>query len=352
MSSTAVGEAARSPSPLRVALITGAPLAGRCGIHDYVGQLASALATADGLDAEVVSHEDWSPRGVRRLLGRVRALRPDILHIQYPMIVGWRSLGPHSLGFLMSTPQVVTLHEFSSFDRLRRASMGAFAVSAKRIVLTTDFERARFLGMFPRAEAKTAVIPIGSNVPFLPPRPGGEVTVIHFGQIKPGRGLEDFLRVARIAARTGAVWRFKVVGAPVTWAADFVAGMQAQTEGGNVEWSVNLGDADAADALRSADVAYLPYPDGVSERRGSLIAALGNGLPVVTTRGPFQTSELEKVVSFAADPHQAFAAIAEIVGNPAKGEAMRSAAFEYVKKFGWPQIADAYRSIYRRLAHP
>ena len=113
------------------------PLAGRCGIHDYVGQLASAFAATNGVHAEIVSHEDWSPRGVWRLLGRVRALGPDILHVQYPMIVGWRSLGPHSLGFLTPMPQVVTLHEFSSFDKLRRASMGAFAISAKRIVLTT-----------------------------------------------------------------------------------------------------------------------------------------------------------------------------------------------------------------------
>ena len=268
------------------------------------------------------------------------------------MIVGWRSLGPHSLGFLTPTPQVVTLHEFSSFDKLRRASMGAFAISAKQIVFTAEFERARFLNMFPRSEAKTAVIPIGSNVPFLSPRPERETTVIHFGQIKPGRGLEDFLKVARIAAQNGSSWRFRIVGAPVTWAADFVAGIQAQTRGGNVEWSMNLDDADAARALASATVAYLPYPDGVSERRGSLIAALGNGLPVVTTRGPFQTPDLEMVVSFAADPNKAFAAIAEIIGNPAKGEAMRSEGFDYVTKFGWPQIADAYRAIYDRLAHP
>src|SRR5262249_32595719 len=144
------------------------------------------------------------------------------------MIVGWRSLGPHATGWLSSTPQVVTLHEFSSFDRLRRASLQAFAWSAAEIVLTTAFEADAFLDLYPSARARTSVIPIGSNIPFVP-QPEADTSVrriVYFGQIKPLKGLEQFVALARLAAAHQRPWVFQVLGAPVTWARDYVGDLQ------------------------------------------------------------------------------------------------------------------------------
>jgi glycosyltransferase involved in cell wall biosynthesis len=45
------------------------------------------------------------------------------------------------------------------------------------------------------------------------------------------------------------------------------------------------GDAVAA-ALRACDLLLQPYPDGVSARRGSLMAGLALGVPALTTAGP------------------------------------------------------------------
>jgi glycosyltransferase involved in cell wall biosynthesis len=338
------------PKPLRVCVISAAPTAGRCGIHDFAERLVSVLGNIDGVEATILLGQDWSPLGTWRLLGHVGAMRADVVHMQYPMIVGWRSIGPHLLGFPLQTPLVVTIHEFSSFTKLRRASIGAFAVAAKRLIFTTHFERDNFLKSFPRSDAKISVVPIGSNIPFLPYRPRSETSIIHFGQVKPGRGLEDFLQLARIAAHKSEPWRFKVVGAPVTWAEDFAAAMQQQSEGTNVTWCMNLDDMEVSETIRGATAAYLPYPDGVSERRGSLIATLGNGVPVVTTRGPFQTAELDEVVQFASDPAQAYVEVAELVRRPEKAATLRSAALRYVKRFDWAQIAEEYHVIYRMAA--
>jgi glycosyltransferase involved in cell wall biosynthesis len=300
-----------------------------------------------GIDARVFEHRDWSVSGTQSLIRRVNAAGPDLVHIQYPMIVGWRSLGPHLFGFRNSAPLVVTLHEFTTFMRLRRLSLSAFGLAARRLVFTTNFEREGFLRLFPRFAAKTVIVPIGSNIPFLDPKPGPEPTIVHFGQIKPDRGLEDFLGVAKMAARHGRSWRFQVIGAPVAWAREFVT--QAQSAAGsNVQWRLNLGEQEAAEALRSSTVAYLPYPDGVSERRGSLIAALGNGLPVVTTPGAFQTEDLARVTLLTPGPEQAYAEIGGLMDNLARRDAMRAAALSFVEKFAWPRIADSYRAIYQR----
>jgi glycosyltransferase involved in cell wall biosynthesis len=42
---------------------------------------------------------------------------------------------------------------------------------------------------------------------------------------------------------------------------------------------------DAADALVAADLCVLPFPDGVTTRRSSAMAALALGVPLLTTRG-------------------------------------------------------------------
>jgi glycosyltransferase involved in cell wall biosynthesis len=48
----------------------------------------------------------------------------------------------------------------------------------------------------------------------------------------------------------------------------------------------DIAAGDVAAALRACDVAVQPYPDGATTRRTSLMAALANGVPTVTTDGP------------------------------------------------------------------
>ena len=48
-------------------------------------------------------------------------------------------------------------------------------------------------------------------------------------------------------------------------------------------WTGYLEPPEVSAALLSADMAVLPYADGASFRRGSLLAVLAHGLPVITT---------------------------------------------------------------------
>lgn len=335
---------------LRVCLVTGSPEAGRCGIHDYTLTLSQALRR-HGVDAEVLDHRNWSVRGTLNLAARLRHLAPDLIHMQYPMIVGWRSLGPHATGLLSGIPQVVTLHEFTTFDRFRRASLRAFTMSASRIVMTTAFEAARFHAQFPGARAKTSIIPIGSNVPFRADveAPRERRTVIYFGQIKPMKGLEQFIELVLIASAKRLPWDFQILGAPVSWAKDYLAEMRRRVEGARVEWLLDRGDAEAAELLSGASVAYLAYPDGISERRGSLIAALGNGTPIVTTTGPDQPADMADVVLFAADPKEACARIEGLFADGALEHRLRAAGPAYVGRFDWDSIAERYVGVYRQV---
>ena len=50
-----------------------------------------------------------------------------------------------------------------------------------------------------------------------------------------------------------------------------------------VHWTGYLPAAGVSAAFMAADLCVLPYVDGASYRRGSLMAALAHGLPIVTT---------------------------------------------------------------------
>jgi polysaccharide biosynthesis protein PslF len=53
-----------------------------------------------------------------------------------------------------------------------------------------------------------------------------------------------------------------------------------------VIWTGFTDSAEVSGHLLSADICVLPFRDGATFQRGTLLAALAHGLPVVTTRVP------------------------------------------------------------------
>jgi len=81
--------------------------------------------------------------------------------------------------------------------------------------------------------------------------------------------------------------------------------------------------------LQACDLLLQPYPDGASTRRGTLMAALAHGLPVVTTLGrlsePFWANASE-VTAVTADDHAALVAAATALSRDSSRRRMQSVA--------------------------
>jgi glycosyltransferase involved in cell wall biosynthesis len=337
------------PSPgearwLTVGLIVGRPLSAEnaalhCGVRDYAVRLAESLRDT-GVDARVLAPASWTLRDWVPFVRTLRAEPLDILHLQYPSIGHRASLLPHALGLSSGARRfVATLHEHSALQRPQRIANHLFRATTRRLIFTTDYE-ARAFG----AGRRVPVIPIGSNVPAHPGSPTRRDIVLYFGQIRPEKGLEDFVELAALSA--GAPTRFVIFGsAPPRWR-DYGDALRSRA-GRNVAWIEDASLTAVAEAMATATAAYLPFPDGAGLRRGSLLAALSNGLPVIAPFGPSTTVELRAALLEAESPEAALFCLRLLRSDPARARSIGEAGRPLARRFSWKAIAGAHVAVYQ-----
>lgn len=115
----------------------------------------------------------------------------------------------------------------------------------------------------------------------------------------------------------------------------------------------HLPAAEASRALSAADVLALPFVDGISERRGSLMAGLQHGVAVVSTIGHNTGTELRRAEWLALTPvEDRFAfmrAVSDLLGDPAARTRLAAAGrAQYEQHFSWPVVVEKLRQRFPR----
>jgi len=334
---------------MRVVLVSGLPPLS-CGVADYTVRLGRALSGL-GLEVELVDSPRWGLEALPGLWSIVKAKQPQIVHIQYPSAGYGAGLALHGLGVVarLASKTVVTLHEFSQSRLVRRLAVLPLAVFADRVVCTNKYEGQNLKRWLPILKTP-AVIPIGSNIPFLQSDSRRIGQVVHFGLIRPNRGLEDFIELARLSSQSSRQFQFVVLGSPQAGQELYFDQQKAQANQlSNLIWQTGLSDLEAAQVLSESEFAYLPFTDGASERRGSLLAALGNGAVVLTTHGSQTPKNLEGRVCFVQNPQEALAQLVHLTHNPQQKEVFRQAGRVWVQAFDWGHIARTHLELYQQV---
>jgi glycosyltransferase involved in cell wall biosynthesis len=336
-------------------------------VGDYARRLASALSSQTvsvlvfttiapakdpdlGLDIRPVVRR-WNFAGLPNLLRQINAASPDIVHLQYPTIAYGAGLLPQLL-VLTRRPFIVTIHEASFSRILRRLALYPFLVFADRVVATTSFEADYLRRMYPPVRRRLSVIRIGSNIPPAPERARDDNVVVYFGLIAPQRGIEDFLRLARLAHDRGEGWEFRIIGRVPRKGQPYADALLEASEDLPLSWLLDLSEDEVADQLAGASAAYLPFPDGASSRRGSLAAALVNGLPTVTTHGAATPRELVdgETVMFTDSAEEALGRIRVIFSDGQLSQTLSSGARRYGERLSWERIAGQHAALYIDVA--
>jgi glycosyltransferase involved in cell wall biosynthesis len=324
---------------------------------------------------------DWSFRAWPVLIEALEALRPSWVHIQYQtgayaMRPGVNLL-PWRLRRRAERPRLaVTFHDllvpylFPKAGPLRPWVNGRLANDADAVVATNPADLASLRALLRRDAPPPQLIPIGSNIPVAPP-PGfdraawraglgvapGELLVAYFGLLSPSKGADV---LAEALAGLARPWRLLLIGGAATAPQDLAhaEAVRARIAAlGITERVISTGHVEEREVsahLLAADCAALPYSDGASYRRGSLLAALAHGCPVVTTT-PADRATADELAGCAllvppGQPRALAAAVARIAAEPTLGPALADAGRSVAARFSWDAIAAQHEALYAGAA--
>ncbi|HFC12562.1 MAG TPA: glycosyltransferase [Anaerolineae bacterium] len=391
---------------LKIGLLTGEfpPMQG--GVGAFTQALAVALAEL-GQEIYIISHREARPTdrsykarelrepidlGYAKLLARgrkwdgkdnqmiasmVERYELDILNIQYqPAAFNMRRPAINLLPWRLRglTHSVVTFHDlrtpflFPKAGRLRRRVVDFMAEKAEGVIVTNQQD---YLKLAQKRVEHLQKIPIGSNIAVhdvsaetrahtrqsldLAPT---DVLLAYFGFLNTSKGADTLIAAL---AQLPANFHLLFVGGQ-TGASDssnnqsFLDQIKTQvaTAGLNqrVHWTGFVQDEQVSAFLKSAEMIVLPYHDGVSLRRGTLMAALAHGCPIITTPPRMAEVGLDDqyfVLVPPADSVKLAEAIVALARDEEKRQALGLGSAEFSQQFQWSKIAAQTIQFYQSL---
>ena len=330
---------------LLLASLCGSVAPNFSGTEDYHGELVRELRKL-GMMVDVIDQPRWRLPSLPRLLRAVRAARPDAVLLQYPTDAFSRGLLPHMFAALQSTaPLVVTLHEFTAAHPLRKLSLAVLLARAAAIITTAPIEAQALGAMFPWLRTRICVIPVGPTTPARAWKPAAGRSIVYFGQIRPGKGIEEFMAVHETVAATVPGVRFELIGSPVPLFEPYFERVRADAQARGIDIIPGLCAAGVANRLSQATLALLPFPDGASMRRTSLLAAASCGLPLVTINGRDTPPELGALLGPATNVAGLVDGVLQLLTNPDALAASHRASLAIAGLVSWRDVAGRYAAL-------
>jgi glycosyltransferase involved in cell wall biosynthesis len=376
---------------MRIGIITGEFPPRQGGVGAYTRILAEHLAAqnqqvvilserasrSDSTAFELTSRiDDWGFRcfTVIRTWAHQHAL--DIICLQYQTAAYAMSPWIHAIPqMIRPIPLVTTFHDlrppylFPKAGPLRTWIVDHLARSSRGVIATNqeDYERLAAL-------SHTALIPVGSNIAPLSfdaqqrasaRRQVGaredDFLIAYFGLINHSKGLDLLIDALADLCDQGFPVRLVIIGGtpgdndPTNL--DYAKAIQSQiAHSGMAAVVTNTGYLDEQSVgalLAAADVNALPYRDGASFRRGSLMAAIQHGAAIITTTPVVDIPAFrdgENMLLIPPDNAPALAAaLHRLADDQTLRDQLRRGAAQLAPTFDWSTIAAAYIAFFQRI---
>ena len=319
----------------------------------------------------------WHWRDIHLLADIAERYELDLVNVQYQaaaysMRVPAINFAPWRLNGLCRT--VVTFHDlrvpylFPKAGGLRGWTVRRLARTAHGVIVTNRADEAALAGQV----SQLARIPIGSNIAVYPADAaavamvradlglGSDVFLLgYFGFLNESKGADTLLTA--------------LAGLPAHYHLLFVGGRTGASDPHNnqhfasrldsliaeqglrerVHFTGYLPDEATSQNLAAVDLMVLPYKDGASLRRGTLMAALAHGRPTVTTNpaGPIPELTNGDAVHLVppADPLALRGAIEQLAEQPTRRLQLGKAASQLAEQFRWDHIARQTAAFFASL---
>jgi glycosyltransferase involved in cell wall biosynthesis len=327
---------------------------------------------------------NWGWRCWSAVAGYLKAHRPDFLHIQYQAAAfdlgGWVNWLPWYLKKRrVPTPVVTTFHDlripyiFPKAGSFRWKSVLALARYSDGVICTNRADLHTLQNSL-TSPPPLKLVPLGSNVDSQPPADfertawrsryqAGEQTLLlaYFGFLNESKGGEELIEALALLRQQGLDARLLFIGGDVGHAdptnVAYAQRVQALIERFSLsEFVYRTGYVDLRQVsanLLAADAVVMPYRDGVSFRRTTLIAALRHGCPVVST-APADPALIPEILPgqnmLLAPPQDAVnlaLAIAPLAADLNLRRQLAAGARQLGGLFEWSRIAAETAELYR-----
>ena len=300
----------------------------------------------------------------------------DVVNIQYqPAAFNMNSAAIYFLPWRLKnvTKTAVTFHDlrapylFPKAGRLRQTAVNFLARSAHGVIATNP---ADYQSLISNRQSPISIIPIGSNITVHPTNhieiaeirqnlglKSQAILLGYFGFLNESKGADTLIEaLAQLDGRFHLVFIGGQTGTSDSANNQaFLDDLQAQiatlglTE--RVHWTGFLSDRRVSAHLQAADMLVMPYRDGASLRRGTLMAALAHGRPLITTVPQAPTPQLitgENCCLAPADDVETLATAVQTLADDAElREKLGKGAAKLAKQFSWGEIAEKTAVFYK-----
>lgn len=378
---------------MRIGMITGEypPMEG--GVGAYTRELARALVSSGSevfiftraearnasseLDVTGVITGKWGWRSNHLARNWLSEKRIDIVNIQFETAAYNMHPAINFLpGMLPKTPTITTFHDlkfpylFPKAGKIRYELLKKTARDSQGVVNTERIDEKTV-----REEwgiSHTRFIPIGSNITADFSRQAERNTIrqrlqvderdlliCYFGFLNESKGALDLIAAVHQLHAQGAAVKLLMIGgrAGASDPANYAYGQlvdEAIMKSGlesSVRWTGFVSDDEVSGFFFASDICALPYRDGVSLRRGTLMAALAHGLPIITTEALTPSPELAGALLTVpiASPRKLADAIHTLAEDKHMKAGLSTRALEAAKRFSWAGIAQQILAFYQEV---
>lgn len=357
----------------KVLFISGSWPPIKCGVGDYLYHLTQHLdcdwhvvTSANAQPGERVGNivSGWGFADWLAISNKIKTLRPDIIHYQYPSTQFGRKPFPNLLPRYIAKnfpdiPLVATIHEYHDASRLGRGRT-EFTIRPFKNIFVSNVEDKQQLGRrFPNKQFE--IVRVGSNIPVIhinvserakiiqEINPGNKPLIVYFGYIDSSKG------VGRLIESMSGWGRDCRLVLATSHNPQDAYHMQLQKQiadsGMDIHWTDFLSAKKISVILQMADVVVLPFDRPVSMRRGSLIASMEHGCSIITT-GPasevlthqqncwLMPNNLPQSIAKAVSSLLEQSELVKLIGINAKKTS---------QQFSWKEIATRHYQQYQEL---
>jgi len=304
---------------------------------------------------------------VSYVIEQFKALGVDIVNLQYSPVMypalfkfAWRYLKKNFLA-------TVSFHTLWGGSKINYLTAFSLLKSAHGIIATNSEIMYLLKKYLPCFQKKTRFIPIGSNIApthnsealnrlFVKyPLNPDSLVLAYFGMCYPGKGIDLLFESTRILLEHYKLnIQLLVIGGGISDVPEYVSEKRRLTATlgleNNVIWTGRIPAQEVSALLTRSHLVVLPYDSGVSDRRGSLMAALAHHKAIITTEPavpvPFFRNGVNMVWPAANDPGSLAKTTFYVLYNDELRKKLERGAADLSRHYQWPKIAEQTQGFF------